>query len=71
MLVLPSYAQSLPSVITEAMLRGVPVVTTNIGGIPYQLGRLERSFPQGTLMRSPKRLSKRSNTRSRQIDRQR
>jgi glycosyltransferase involved in cell wall biosynthesis len=38
-LVLPSQAESLPSVITEAMLAGTPVVAPAIGGIPEQVGR--------------------------------
>jgi glycosyltransferase involved in cell wall biosynthesis len=46
-LVLPSYAESLPSVITEAMLCGVPVVATNIGGIAYQLGPFGTLVPPG------------------------
>ena len=36
-LVLPSYAESLPSVITESLLSGTPVVATNVGGIPEQI----------------------------------
>lgn len=46
-LVLPSYAESLPSVITEAMLCGLHVVATNIGGIPYQLGPFGALVPPG------------------------
>jgi glycosyltransferase involved in cell wall biosynthesis len=46
-LVLPSYAESLPSVITEAMLCGLPVVATNIGGIPYQVGPFGAVVPPG------------------------
>jgi glycosyltransferase involved in cell wall biosynthesis len=40
-LVLPSYAESLPSVITESLLSGTPVVATRVGGIPEQI---ESSF---------------------------
>ena len=35
---LPSYAEALPSVISEALLSGKPVVATRVGGIPEQVG---------------------------------
>ena len=38
LLVLPSENEALPSVITEAMLTGLPFVTTTVGGIPEQSG---------------------------------
>ena len=36
--VLPSVAEALPSVITEAMLCGTPIVATDVGGVREQLG---------------------------------
>lgn len=45
--VLPSYAEALPSVITEAMLSGIPVVASDIGCILDQLGGYGLTFPPG------------------------
>ena len=36
-LVLPSYQETAPMVIQEAMAAGVPVIASNIGGVPYQV----------------------------------
>jgi glycosyltransferase involved in cell wall biosynthesis len=36
-LVLPSYQETAPMVIQEAMASGVPVIASNICGIPYQV----------------------------------
>ena len=37
MLVLPSYSDTSPNVVAEAMAAGVPVVGTNVGGIPFMI----------------------------------
>ncbi len=42
--ILPTYAEALPSVITEALMSGLPVVATRVAGIPEQVG------PHGTLV---------------------
>jgi glycosyltransferase involved in cell wall biosynthesis len=37
LVVLPSYAEALPSVLTESLLSGTPVVASNVGGISEQI----------------------------------
>lgn len=43
-LVLPSYQETAPMVIQEAMASGVPVVASDICGIPYQVDEGETGF---------------------------
>ncbi len=43
-LVLPSYREAFPFVILEAMASGVPVIATNVGGIPELIADGETGF---------------------------
>jgi len=47
-LVLPSAMEALPSVVTEAMLAGVPVVATDVGGVRDQVGEHGFVVPPGS-----------------------
>ena len=59
-LVLPSYQETAPMVIQEAMAAGVPVIASNICGIPYQVCEQRTGFlvPPG----DPEALAHRLNT---------
>src|SRR5205085_7537915 len=46
-LVLPSFADCLPSVVTEALLCGTPVVAGAVCGVPEQVGPYGRVVPPG------------------------
>ena len=52
-LVLPSLAECLPSVVTEALLSGTPVVASAVGGIPEQVGEYGRVIPPATCLLLP------------------
>lgn len=47
LLVLPSASEAFPSVITEAMMSGLPVVATEVGGVPDQLAGHGTLAPAG------------------------
>lgn len=47
LLVLPSFADCLPSVITEAFLCGTPVVAGGVCGVPEQIGPYGLAVPPG------------------------
>ena len=47
MLVLPSLEEQLPSVVTEAMLSGCPVVASDVGSVREQLNRTGVVVPRG------------------------
>jgi glycosyltransferase involved in cell wall biosynthesis len=47
LLVLPSFADCLPSVVTEALLCGTPVVAGAVCGVPEQVGPYGKAVPPG------------------------
>jgi glycosyltransferase involved in cell wall biosynthesis len=47
LLVLPSFADCLPSVVTEALLCGTPVVAGGVCGVPEQVGPYGEAVPPG------------------------
>ena len=47
LLVLPSFADCLPSVVTEAFLCGTPVVAGGVCGVPEQIGPYGLAVPPG------------------------
>lgn len=49
-LVLPSHAETYGMVVTEALARGLPVITTAVGGLPEALGRTRDGRRPGLLV---------------------
>ncbi len=49
-LVLPSHAETYGMVVTEALARGLPVITTAVGGLPEALGRTRDGRQPGLLV---------------------
>jgi glycosyltransferase involved in cell wall biosynthesis len=50
LLVLPSYAETYGMVVTEALSRGLPVITTEVGGVSEALGHGEDGTRAGLLV---------------------
>lgn len=50
LLVLPSLAETYGMVVTEALARGVPVLASDVGGVPEALGGSSRSGTPGMLV---------------------
>ena len=50
LLVLPSFADCLPSVVTESLLCGTPVVAGGVCGVPEQLGKYGLAIPPGNVL---------------------
>ena len=49
-MVIPSYAESLPYVVLETAAAGIPLITTNVGGIPEIYGPLSNALvPPGNV----------------------
>ncbi|MFE0626574.1 glycosyltransferase family 4 protein [Streptomyces sp. NPDC058864] len=51
LLVLPSRAETFGMVVTEALMRGTPVLATDAGGVPDALGLAPDGTPPGLLVR--------------------
>lgn len=49
LLVLPSFADCLPSVVTESLLSGTPVVAGGVCGVPEQLDKYGLAIPPGNV----------------------